>query len=153
MPRRVRSETDRDRLTLARALFRCVLPRTAGMQRRRATGKTITFTSSLLPSTEKLQKSTEVFSSAQLECAPVLCVTLRVLCDCTGYYARVTAIYNLVREFIKFGRERGKEVQVISLGAGSDTTFWRLEEEGLLPAQYVEVDLEDVVRRKCHIIK
>ena len=65
----------------------------------------------------------------------------------------MTAIYNLVREFIQFGRSCGKEVQVISLGAGSDTTFWRLEGEGLLPAQYVEVDLDDVVRRKCHIIK
>lgn len=89
---------------------------------------------------------------ASVECGG-LCVTVRVLCDRAGYYARVTAIYNLVREFIKFGRECGREVQVISLGAGSDTTFWRLEEEGLLPTQYVEVDLDDVVRRKCHIIK
>jgi O-methyltransferase involved in polyketide biosynthesis len=40
----------------------------------------------------------------------------------TGYYTRVVAIRKLIRQFIENG---GK--QILSLGAGYDTTYWVLK--------------------------
>ena len=44
-------------------------------------------------------------------------------------------------------------VQIISFGAGFDTTFWRLVEEGRPIKRYIEVDLAAVTARKCFLIK
>ena len=43
--------------------------------------------------------------------------------------------------------------QIVSLGAGLDTTYWRLHEEALLPHCYIEIDFPDVINRKIHTIR
>jgi len=70
-----------------------------------------------------------------------------------GYYARVIALHSLVTKFISLTKAAGLKSQVISLGAGFDTTYWRLCSAGLQPTSYVEVDLATVTSSKCHYIR
>uniref|UniRef100_A0A7N8WSM3 Leucine carboxyl methyltransferase 1 n=1 Tax=Mastacembelus armatus TaxID=205130 RepID=A0A7N8WSM3_9TELE len=67
-----------------------------------------------------------------------------------GYYARVQGVNHLLDAFI---RKTERDCQVINLGAGLDTTFWRLKDENLLPRKFFEVDFPTVVARKIHNIK
>ena len=70
-----------------------------------------------------------------------------------GYYARVTALHNLVTQFVSLTKTAGLKSQVISLGAGFDTTYWRLCSVGLQPTNYFEVELATVTSKKCQYIK
>ncbi|XP_068610775.1 leucine carboxyl methyltransferase 1 [Brachionichthys hirsutus] len=67
-----------------------------------------------------------------------------------GYYARVQGVNHLLDAFI---RKTECNCQVINMGAGLDTTFWRLKDENLMPQKYFEVDFPTVVARKIHYIK
>eukprot|EP00850_Spirogloea_muscicola_P009396 SM000052S17788 [mRNA] locus=s52:594894:598379:+ [translate_table: standard] len=73
-----------------------------------------------------------------------------------GYYARWAAIRNLVEHFLEAQLPAGTEhllpKQVISLGAGFDTTFFQLQKEGRAPYKYVEVDVQEVTSRKAFTI-
>ncbi|MEQ2189773.1 Leucine carboxyl methyltransferase 1, partial [Goodea atripinnis] len=66
------------------------------------------------------------------------------------YYARVKGVNLLLDAFLE--KTEG-HCQVINLGAGLDTTFWRLKDENLLPRKFFEVDFPTVVARKIHSIK
>ena len=44
-------------------------------------------------------------------------------------------------------------MQVISLGAGFDSSFFRLMSEGFNECHFVEIDFPDVVNRKRHLIQ
>ncbi|XP_043945339.1 leucine carboxyl methyltransferase 1 isoform X2 [Protopterus annectens] len=67
-----------------------------------------------------------------------------------GYYGRVKGVNHLLDSFLK---QTKCNCQVINLGAGLDTTFWRLKDEELLPRKYFEVDFPMVVSRKTLCIK
>ena len=56
-------------------------------------------------------------------------------------------------KFISLTKSAGLKSQVISLGAGFDTTYWRLCSVGLQPTSYIEVDLATVTSGKCHCIR
>jgi hypothetical protein len=60
--------------------------------------------------------------------------------------------------FIKYGHLLSFQLtkcncQVVNFGAGFDTLYWRLAEEGRVPKSYVEVDFHNVTSKKCHAIK
>lgn len=67
-----------------------------------------------------------------------------------GYFARVHGLAILQRQFLNL--TQGK-CQFVSLGAGSDTLFWRLHDAGIAPLRFFEVDFPNVVQRKCLAIK
>jgi len=67
-----------------------------------------------------------------------------------GYYARVTGVRFLVDKFFE---ACDTAVQVISLGAGFDTMFWCLAEEGRPIRRFIEIDFSGVTARKCYVIK
>uniref|UniRef100_A0A4W4F2W6 Leucine carboxyl methyltransferase 1 n=1 Tax=Electrophorus electricus TaxID=8005 RepID=A0A4W4F2W6_ELEEL len=67
-----------------------------------------------------------------------------------GYYARVQGMSHLLDAFLK---RTQCDCQVVNLGAGLDTTFWRLKAENTLPKKYFEVDFPMIVARKIHHIK
>jgi len=67
-----------------------------------------------------------------------------------GNYARATAIHLLVQKFIQVNKG---QCQVVSLGAGFDTLFWRLNSSGDAPRLYVELDFCEVTARKTHYIQ
>lgn len=67
-----------------------------------------------------------------------------------GYYARVKGIRLLLEQFL---RTTKCECQIINLGAGFDTTFWLLKDQGLAPKCFVDIDFPTVTSKKCHFIK
>lgn len=67
-----------------------------------------------------------------------------------GYYARVQGFRYLIDKVFEACDTR---VQIISLGAGFDTLFWRLTDENKPIQNFVEVDFSGVTSKKCFIIK
>ncbi|KAM9209188.1 leucine carboxyl methyltransferase 1 [Dugong dugon] len=67
-----------------------------------------------------------------------------------GYFARVYGVSQLIKAFL---RKTECHCQILNLGAGMDTTFWKLKDENLLPSKYFEVDFPMIVTRKIHNIK
>ncbi|XP_012694349.1 leucine carboxyl methyltransferase 1 [Clupea harengus] len=67
-----------------------------------------------------------------------------------GYYARVHGMNQLLDAFL---RKCECNCQVVNLGAGLDTTFWRLKGINMMPKKYFEVDFPMIVARKIHNIK
>ncbi|ESO11550.1 hypothetical protein HELRODRAFT_189998 [Helobdella robusta] len=67
-----------------------------------------------------------------------------------GYYARVKGVEYLLKQFLK---KTDLKCQVVNLGAGSDTRFWLLSDQNLVPLKWVELDFEPVVNKKIRIIK
>jgi len=67
-----------------------------------------------------------------------------------GYYARVAGIRYLIDKFFE---ACDTKVQIINLGAGFDTLFWRLKERGRPIKNFIEVDFSGVTARKTYYIK
>eukprot|EP00116_Pleurobrachia_bachei_P007188 sb/3467450/ len=65
-----------------------------------------------------------------------------------GYYARVQAFRSRVESFCR----ENSDGQVISLGAGSDTLYWHLLQQGLSPT-YLELDFPEMTMRKGKVIR
>ena len=63
-----------------------------------------------------------------------------------AYWARTYRVWKTLEEFLKQGNK-----QVVNLGAGYDTTFWVMENKFPL-IKYLEVDFEEVCRKKLKII-
>ncbi|XP_068227055.1 leucine carboxyl methyltransferase 1 [Palaemon carinicauda] len=67
-----------------------------------------------------------------------------------GYFARTVAIKILVDKFIEV---TGGNCQIVNIGAGFDTLYWRLNDEGKTVKGFVELDFPGVTSRKCHYIQ
>lgn len=69
-----------------------------------------------------------------------------------GYFVRARSIGLVLEAFCS--RMKSKSCQVLSLGAGFDTSFFRLKALEVLPERchYYEVDFPLVVKRKCEIV-
>ncbi|EDQ92887.1 uncharacterized protein MONBRDRAFT_22106 [Monosiga brevicollis MX1] len=65
-----------------------------------------------------------------------------------GYFVRVQAVERTVRSFIA---QHGAQAQILSLGAGFDTLFFRLMNDNVTLRRYVEVDFPAVVEKKRQI--
>ncbi|PIN22782.1 Carboxymethyl transferase [Handroanthus impetiginosus] len=73
-----------------------------------------------------------------------------------GYFARYAALRKLLYEFLDCEinvDEKGNRKQVLSLGAGFDTTFFQLQDEGKALHLYVELDFKEVTSKKAAIIE
>ncbi|KAK9757758.1 hypothetical protein RND81_01G184200 [Saponaria officinalis] len=74
-----------------------------------------------------------------------------------GYFARYAAVRQLLNQFLESGAQTGQcghdKKQVLSLGAGFDTTYFQLQEEGKAPHLYVELDFKEVTSKKAGLIE
>ena len=71
-----------------------------------------------------------------------------------GYFARVQAVRSLITTFLDACNLRGQPCQILSLGAGFDTTYWLMKRQQKLDrCLWVEVDLPDTVARKRGIVE
>lgn len=73
-----------------------------------------------------------------------------------GYYVRARAVRHCVCAFLEGTRAAlgAPHIQILSLGAGSDSLYFRLKAAGRLPGAAVwEVDFPDVARRKADRIR
>jgi len=66
-----------------------------------------------------------------------------------GYWARIYAIDFFTKQFLS---KHGEDSQVVSLGAGFDTLYFRLQDQGYKITKYIELDLPSVVRKKKGMI-
>ncbi|KAF7408450.1 hypothetical protein HZH66_002987 [Vespula vulgaris] len=67
-----------------------------------------------------------------------------------GYYARVKGIEVFIDKFLKLSGDKG---QIINLGAGFDTLYWKLRNAGNSPTNFVELDFPSITAKKCYHIK
>uniref|UniRef100_K1REP9 tRNA wybutosine-synthesizing protein 4 n=1 Tax=Magallana gigas TaxID=29159 RepID=K1REP9_MAGGI len=68
-----------------------------------------------------------------------------------GYYIRAKAVDFFLKKFLTSYPEKN---QIVSLGAGFDSTYFRLRSEGVLSStSFYEVDFPDVVQRKNSLIQ
>ncbi|KAK8748734.1 hypothetical protein OTU49_015964 [Cherax quadricarinatus] len=67
-----------------------------------------------------------------------------------GYFARAVAIKILVDKFIEVNNGN---CQIVNIGAGFDTLYWRLIDEGKSVKGFVELDFPGVTSRKCLYIQ
>ena len=73
-----------------------------------------------------------------------------------GYYARTATIYAFVKKFLvtlsastrTTYDEKVSLPQIVSLGAGHDTLFWRLRRDGFRETRVFELDMPSVVSKK-----
>ncbi|KAG4132571.1 hypothetical protein ERO13_D08G040100v2 [Gossypium hirsutum] len=74
-----------------------------------------------------------------------------------GYFARWAAFRKLLYQFLDCegsNSEKGKtRRQILSLGAGFDTTYFQLQDEGKAPYLYVELDFKEVTSKKASLIE
>eukprot|EP00042_Codosiga_hollandica_P015529 m.37214 g.37214 ORF g.37214 m.37214 type:complete len:224 (-) comp44952_c0_seq2:478-1149(-) len=67
-----------------------------------------------------------------------------------GYFARVKALDIVVKQFVGLA---GARSQILNLGAGFDTLFWRLSDEGVPFGKIVDIDMPEVIQTKKRIIE
>ncbi|CAB3227427.1 unnamed protein product [Arctia plantaginis] len=67
-----------------------------------------------------------------------------------GYYARVRAMEMFIHQFLE---RCGTKCQIINLGCGYDTLYWRLKDTTQAVGNFIELDFPSVTSKKCHIIK
>ncbi|GLG99637.1 Leucine carboxyl methyltransferase 2 [Gryllus bimaculatus] len=67
-----------------------------------------------------------------------------------GYYVRVVVVDSVLERFLRVTSER--PAQIISLGAGFDSTFFRLSDNSHEGIVYYEVDFQEVVEKKAAIL-
>ncbi|KAF7328881.1 Leucine carboxyl methyltransferase 1 [Mycena venus] len=72
-----------------------------------------------------------------------------------GTFVRATAIDDLVFQWLKNSTKHGTRCQIVSLGAGSDTRFWRIatgaHKDAL--AAYIEMDFQENTTKKAMAIR
>lgn len=67
-----------------------------------------------------------------------------------GYFARIRGVRILIDKFLK---RAGSKCQIINLGAGFDTLYWLLKDQGYKVTNFIELDFPAVTSRKCYYIK
>ncbi|XP_066138317.1 leucine carboxyl methyltransferase 1 [Euwallacea fornicatus] len=67
-----------------------------------------------------------------------------------GYFARIKGVDNFIQKFIN---RVGSNAQIVNFGAGFDTLYWRLKDEGTVISSYIELDFPAVTSKKCYMIK
>ncbi|EOX96466.1 Leucine carboxyl methyltransferase isoform 2 [Theobroma cacao] len=74
-----------------------------------------------------------------------------------GYFARWAALRKLLYQFLDCegcnGEKGHTKKQILSLGAGFDTTYFQLQDEGKAPYLYVELDFKEVTSKKASLIE
>nr|GMD71641.1 tRNA wybutosine-synthesizing protein 4 isoform X1 [Ipomoea batatas] len=74
-----------------------------------------------------------------------------------GYFARWAALRKLLYQFLdsepNTGEEEKTKKQIVSLGAGFDTMYFQLKDEGKAPHLYVELDFIEVTSKKAALIE
>ncbi|KAJ7475095.1 S-adenosyl-L-methionine-dependent methyltransferase [Mycena galericulata] len=77
-----------------------------------------------------------------------------------GTFVRATAIDDLVFQWLQTSADRGTRCQIVSLGSGSDTRFWRIaarcaptgaHKDAL--AAYIELDFPEITSKKAMAIR
>ncbi|PFH52157.1 hypothetical protein AMATHDRAFT_79885 [Amanita thiersii Skay4041] len=71
-----------------------------------------------------------------------------------GTFIRSAAIDDIVFQWLELSKQTGQKCQIVSLGAGSDTRFWRIatSDEHAVLAGYIELDFPEITTKKAMTI-
>jgi len=69
-----------------------------------------------------------------------------------GNFIRVRLVRQLIEKFISACQSKQLEYQIINLGCGSDTLFWRLRDSGHQISSFVETDFTDITAKKAFVV-
>ncbi|RWS10780.1 leucine carboxyl methyltransferase 1-like protein [Dinothrombium tinctorium] len=69
-----------------------------------------------------------------------------------GYFARVFSINYLIMKFIRFMNKQRQSFQIVNLGSGFDTLYWKLKAIEKIDGikSFVDVDMPEVTMKKLH---
>lgn len=67
-----------------------------------------------------------------------------------GYFARILSMRDAI---LKFHKVHGDSIQVVILGGGYDTLFWRLRDQGVNVQHWYDIDLPHVVEKKSYVLQ
>ncbi|KAI1716248.1 leucine carboxyl methyltransferase domain-containing protein [Ditylenchus destructor] len=67
-----------------------------------------------------------------------------------GYWARTASIFSLVSQFVQ---KAGPSAQIVNIGCGFDTLYWRLKDSGQKFYKYAELDFSSVTSKKIRQIR
>ncbi|KAJ1974412.1 carboxy methyl transferase for protein phosphatase 2A [Dimargaris xerosporica] len=70
-----------------------------------------------------------------------------------GTYCRFVGLQNLIRQFLSACHSQQLPSQIVSLGAGFDTTYFLLKMDQMSPRHYFEVDFAETTAQKVMIIQ
>ncbi|KAJ1978003.1 carboxy methyl transferase for protein phosphatase 2A [Dimargaris verticillata] len=70
-----------------------------------------------------------------------------------GTYCRLVGLQNLIRQFLDACRNQQLPSQIVSLGAGFDTTYFLLKTDQKAPNHYFEVDFAETTAKKVMSIQ
>lgn len=70
-----------------------------------------------------------------------------------GYFARVCAINMIITQFLDQINAKNGKCQIVNLGAGFDSLFWRIQEKFPCLSAFVDADLPGVTSRKVMHIR
>jgi len=69
-----------------------------------------------------------------------------------GNFIRVRLVRQLIEKFIAACQSKQLDYQIVNIGCGSDTLFWRLRDAGYRIASFVETDFPDVTAKKAFTV-
>jgi len=69
-----------------------------------------------------------------------------------GNFIRVRLVRQLIEQFIDKCNTRQLQYQIVNIGCGSDTLFWRLRDAGYEISAFVETDFPDVTSKKAFVV-
>ncbi|KAF8913544.1 leucine carboxyl methyltransferase [Mucidula mucida] len=72
-----------------------------------------------------------------------------------GTYVRTVAIDELVAQWLALSRDAETQCQIVSMGAGSDSRFWRIAtgEHNSHLSKYIEIDFSEITSKKAMTIR
>jgi len=69
-----------------------------------------------------------------------------------GNFIRVRLVRQLIEKFIGACQSKNLNYQILNIGCGSDTLYWRLRDAGHQICRFVETDFADVTAKKAFIV-
>lgn len=69
-----------------------------------------------------------------------------------GNFIRVRLVRQLIEKFISACQSKQLDYQIVNIGCGSDTLYWRLRDAGHQISTFVETDFPDITAKKAFIV-
>lgn len=69
-----------------------------------------------------------------------------------GNFIRVRLVRELIEQFIARCKAKQRQYQIVSLGCGFDTLYWRLADAGHSVSSFVETDFAEITAKKAFIV-
>lgn len=87
-----------------------------------------------------------------MPCAAAKIVEISISFDIDLFFMQIFHL-PIARKPININQKTGEKCQIVNLGCGFDTLYWRLRDAGHLVQNFFELDFPTVTAKKCYQIK